>query len=76
MNAPLDLFQIKDGRPVWLGAAESLLQALELARQKGSGSYMVFSHQTGRRTTYQVDPTGAVRANNSALGEFAPPKFW
>ena len=61
MIPPLDIFQVNGSEAVWLGTAESLLEALELARRKGTGSYMIFSHQTGHKTTYQVDAGGKIQ---------------
>jgi len=69
MVPPLDVFSIKDNEPTWLGAADSLAQALEIARRQGAGSYFVFSHETGHKTMYQVDASGAIRARQSASSE-------
>ena len=62
MIPPLDVFAIRKNEPVWLSAAETLVQALEIARKTGTGSYLVFSHQTGHKTMYVVDATGAARS--------------
>ena len=61
MIPPLDVFSVKDNVPSWLGAAESLVHALEMVRKNGAGSYCVFSHQTGNKTMYHVDATGTIR---------------
>ena len=61
MIPPLDIFQVNGSEAVWVGAAQSLLEALELARRKGTGSYMVFSHHTGNKMMYEVDANGTIR---------------
>jgi len=61
MIPPFDVFSTANNGPVWIGAAESLVQALQIARKKGTGSYFVFSLQTGCKTMYEVDATGAIR---------------
>lgn len=61
MMAPLDVFSIRNDEPFWLGAAESLVDALTMASKAGSGRYFVFSHQTGQKTLYEVDARGTVR---------------
>ena len=61
MMPPLDVFSIRNNEPTWLGPAETLVQALEVVRQTGAGSYFIFSHQTGHKTIYQVDEHGSVR---------------
>ena len=60
MVAPLDIFAVNDGGPVWLGCAETLAKALELALKHGEGSYFVFSQRTGHRNFYEVTPAGTV----------------
>jgi len=60
MIPPLDVFAISKDEPVWLGAAETLVQALEIAQTTGAGSYLVFWHQTGHKAMYMVDATGAI----------------
>jgi hypothetical protein len=60
MVAPLDVFAVKNGEPNWLGCAESLPQAMELLRNTGSGSYLVFSQQTGHKNFYEVSTEGVV----------------
>ena len=60
MIPPLDVFAISKDEPVWLGAAETLVQALEIAQATGTGSYLVFWHQTGHKAMYMVDATGAI----------------
>ena len=64
MFPPLDIFRVDGTEPLWLAAAESLVQALEVARNNGLGAYMVFSHKTGHQTMYSVDATGAVHPVN------------
>ena len=61
MLAPLDVFATKKSGTVWLGAAETLGQALEKARNTGTGSYFVFSQRTGHKTRYVVDAAGGIR---------------
>ena len=61
MMPPLDVLSIRNNESTWLGPAKTLIQALELMRQNGAGSYFIFFHQTGRKTRYQVDEHGSVR---------------
>ena len=58
---PLDVFSIKNNESMWLGPARTLIQALEVMRQNGAGSYFIFFHQTQHKTMYQVDKHGCVR---------------
>jgi len=58
---PLDVFSIRKNESRWLGPAKTLIQALEVMRQNGAGSYFIFSHQSGHKTMYQVDEHGSVR---------------
>ena len=60
MVPSLDVFSIENSEPTWLGSAEDLPQALEIARKKGTGSYFVFSQRTGRKLMYQVDASGSL----------------
>ena len=61
MMPPLDVFSIRKNESRWLGPAKTLIQALEVMRQNGAGSYFIFSHQSGHKTMYQVDEHGSVR---------------
>jgi hypothetical protein len=61
MMPPLDVFSIRNDETRWLGPAETFVQALEVVRQNGAGSYFIFSHQTGDKAMYQVDEHGSVR---------------
>ena len=61
MMPPLDVFSIRNNESTWLGPAETLVQALEVVRQTGAGSYFIFSHQTGHKAMYHVDELGSVR---------------
>jgi hypothetical protein len=62
MILPLDVFKVDDAKETeWLGAVESVAQALELAQGKGVGTYMLYSHVTEDRTFYVIDAQGAVR---------------
>jgi hypothetical protein len=61
MMPPLDVFSIRNSESTWLGPAETLIQALEVMRQNGAGSYFIFFHQTGRKVMYHVDQHGSVR---------------
>lgn len=54
MVAPLDVFAVQQGEPKWLGCAETLGKALDLALQHGEGSYFVFSQETGHKNFYEV----------------------
>jgi hypothetical protein len=60
MIPPLDVFALKDGKPQWLGYAETLAKALELAGKNGLGSYFVFSQETGHKTFYEISANGVV----------------
>ena len=61
MMPPLDVFSIRNNESTWLGPAKTLIQALEVMRQNGAGSYFIFFHQTQHKTMYQVDEHGCVR---------------
>jgi hypothetical protein len=61
MIPPLDVFSVENNEPLWLASAESLVQALEIVRKRGPGSYCIFSHQTGHKTHYEVDLNGQVK---------------
>ena len=61
MMPPLDVFSIRTNESSWLGPAKTLLQALEVMRQNGTGSYFIFFHQTKHKTMWQVDEHGCVR---------------
>ena len=61
MMPPLDVFSIRNNECAWLGPAKTLVQALEVMRQNGAGSYFIFFHQTQHKTMYQVDKHGCVR---------------
>ena len=65
MIAPLDIFGLKDGETTWVGAAESLQQALQLATRKGEGLYFVFSQRTGHKEFYTVGPDKKVQRTAS-----------
>ena len=58
---PLDVFSIKNNESMWLGPARTLIQALEVMRQNGAGSYFIFFHQTRHQGMYQVDENRCVR---------------
>jgi hypothetical protein len=60
MVAPLDVFAVTNGEPKWLGCAETLAKALQLVRDHGTGSYVVYSQQTGHKNFYEVMPTGNI----------------
>ena len=61
MMLPLDVLSIRNNESTWLGPAKTLVQALEVMRQNGAGSYFIFVHQTGHKMMYQVDEQGSVR---------------
>ena len=61
MMPPLDVFSIRNNESRWLGPAKTLIQALEVMRQNGAGSYFIFFHQTDHKTMWQVDEHGCVR---------------
>ena len=60
MVPPLDLFSVKDGKLEWLGCAETLSKAFELAIRNGAGSYFAFSQETGHKNFFEVSSEGAV----------------
>jgi hypothetical protein len=60
MVPPLDVFADKDGELKWLGCAETLSKAFELAVGNGAGSYFVFSQETGHKNFFEVSSEGAV----------------
>jgi hypothetical protein len=60
MVPPLDVFAIENGKPMWLGCAETLAKALELVGNRGPGSYFVFSQETGHKNFYEVASDGTV----------------
>jgi hypothetical protein len=66
MIPPLDLIALRNTESVWLCAAEDLKQALEIARHRGAGLYMVFSHQTEHKNYYEVTADGEVKLLDSA----------
>jgi len=68
MVAPLDVFAVVNGEPKWLGCAETLANALELARKHGVGSYFVFSQKTEHKNFYEVTADGTVATINAAYG--------
>ena len=61
MIPQLDVFSIRHNEPEWLGPAETLVQALEMARENGAGTYLLFSPKTAHKTTCEVDAGGAIR---------------
>ena len=61
MMPPLDVFSIRNNESTWLGPTKTLIQALEVMRQNGAGSYFIFFHQTQHKTMYQVDEHRCVR---------------
>lgn len=68
MDAPFDLFAIKNGEPRWLGCTDTLMKALSLAVQHGEGSYYVISQQTGDKSLYEVTRDGtALVARESVM---------
>lgn len=62
MISPLDLFAVQNGESRWVGCAETLAKALELASNHGAGSYLVFSQETGHKNFYEVSSEGVTRA--------------
>ena len=64
MIPPLDLITVRNGETIWLCGAKSLAQALEIARQRGQGRYLVFSHQTKRKSFYEITPDGEIHELN------------
>ena len=61
MMPPLDVLWIRNNESTWIGPAKTVVQALEVMRQNGAGSYFIFVHQTGYKMMYQVDEHGSVR---------------
>ena len=63
MIPPLDLITVRNGETIWLCGAESVAQALEIARHRGQGKYLVFSHQTKHKGFYET-PDGEIHELN------------
>jgi hypothetical protein len=56
MNAPLDVFRLySNDLGVWITSVDSLLEALNVICDKGSGEYIVYSQKTERRRFYKVN---------------------
>ena len=66
MIAPLDVFVVNGDQPEWLGCAETLADALTVIRNKGIGSYVVYSQQTGHKNHYEVNAAGQVSVASTA----------
>ena len=64
MIPPLDLITVRNGETIWLCGAESVAQALEIARQRGQGKYLVFSHQTKHKSFYEITSDGEIHELN------------
>jgi len=47
------------------------VQALEIVRQNGAGSYLIFSQRTGHKARYEVDANGSVEPMDKADPEDA-----
>lgn len=60
MVAPFDVLAVSDGKPTWLGCADTLSKALELANENGSGLYLVYSQQTAEKNFYEVTSGGSI----------------
>lgn len=60
MAAPLDVFAVKNNEPDCLGCAETLNKAVELMYQAGTGSYLVFSRETGHANFIEVSSNGII----------------
>ena len=60
MVANLDVFTIEKRESKWVGCAETLAKALELATNHGVGSYFVFSQRTEDKSYYKVAPEGII----------------
>jgi len=61
MVAPLDIFAVQGrGQTKWLGCAQTLAKALELALKHGQGTYFVFSVETGHKNFYEVTEGGTI----------------
>jgi hypothetical protein len=58
MVPALDIFAANDGQAKWLGCTETLAHAILFLRDAGSGSYFVFTQQTGYKDYYQVSKDG------------------
>ena len=48
MIPPLDVFAISENEPVWLGPAETLVQALEIAQTIGNVAVLCADQQISR----------------------------
>jgi len=61
MNAPLDVFLIEtNDANKFLFRTESLFDAIEMIREHGLGSYLVFSQNSRRKRFYEVKAGGEV----------------
>ena len=60
MAAPLDVFAVKNNEPECLGCAETLNKAVELMCETGTGSYLVFSRETGHANLFEVGSDGRI----------------
>ena len=54
MVKTLDVFAVNDEKPRWVGCAETLAKALDVAIEHGEGLYFVCSLQTGKKDFYEV----------------------
>jgi hypothetical protein len=66
MIPPLDLIALRKNETVWLGSAENLKHALEIARNRGPGRYIVYSHETEHKNYYEVTADGEVKLLDAA----------
>jgi hypothetical protein len=60
MVAPFDVLTVTDAKPTWLGCADTLSKALELASKNGSGLYLVYSQQNEQKNVYEVTSGGSI----------------
>jgi len=67
MIPPFDIFTVINGQPKWLGAAESLEEALLLATHKGEGLYLVFSQKTKNQQFYKITSDGGMKPSDGTV---------
>jgi hypothetical protein len=58
MIPPLDVFKVEKNEPSWLGFADTVVEAIEIARKRGSGVYFVFLHDIVSRKLYKIVSDG------------------
>ena len=61
MIAPLNVFQLNSNDVgVWVFTVDSLLEALKVIQQRGSGEYLIYPQKSGRRRFHEVAENGNI----------------